>query len=61
MALVSETATVMQALAATTKARAGAAIVVDSRGKLAGIFTQAILPVTIKPIHKLVRKKLKKL
>lgn len=40
MALVSDTTTVMQALAATTKARAGAAIIINSQGKLAGIFTQ---------------------
>ena len=40
IALVSETATVMQALAAITKARVGAAVVVTPQDKLAGIFTQ---------------------
>lgn len=40
IALVFETATVMEALAAITKARVGAAVVVTSQGKLAGIFTQ---------------------
>lgn len=40
LAVISETATVMQALAAITKARAGAAVIITSQGKLAGIFTQ---------------------
>lgn len=40
LAVISETSTVMQALAAITKARAGAAVIITSQGKLAGIFTQ---------------------
>ncbi len=41
--VVSEDALVREALVATTRARAGAAVVVDREGKLAGIFTDGDL------------------
>lgn len=39
MALVNPTSTIREALQAMTRARSGAAVVIDARGKLAGVFT----------------------
>ncbi|MEY4484182.1 MAG: hypothetical protein RL693_1634, partial [Verrucomicrobiota bacterium] len=39
MALVNPTSTIREALQAMTRARSGAAVVIDAQGKLAGVFT----------------------